>query len=512
MNLLSLYSGIGGIDLAAHWAGITSVVFCESDTFCRSVLSRHWPEVPIFESDEQVTASALRDRSIPAIDIIVGGPPCQPFSVAGKRAGATDPRHRWPEMARIVDELRPAYVLVENVAGFTDVAEQLVRADLGSLGYRTVRFDLPAAGVGAPHRRERIFVVAYAGRDEQWRQPLSLPGRAVPPEPTTNAIGQAVAHDDRSGLSGSRLHVRPWRPDEAEGDARGRGAGLAHSDLQRGDDERLGAGEVQRRLPESAGVCETMVDADERGRREPRRPTEFDATPDSGEELDIEPCPDGDGRWHVGSPWDACVNDAGLAAIRAEHADAMRHGEYGYRVADAKRVPRRPRAGHADDEARQPKPERRSSRVADANGSGRGERRGAEPIRAELGSAERSRDATMGDATRAQRIKEGIGAQSATTGERAIGHERSAAAGWVGASQSRLGRAVDVVSDRLDAACWPAPYGREQHDYEPPRVTNFREFRRKRLKALGNAVVPLQILPLLALIHELWRMEQEVVA
>lgn len=129
-RLLSMYSGIGGIDLAAHHAGIETVAFCEMDAFCQSILRRHWPGVPIIERDTDVTAETLRQLGIGGgyVDIVAGGPPCQPFSVAGRRDGTADERHRWPEMARVVDEVRPAFVLVENVAGFSEVAEQLVRA------------------------------------------------------------------------------------------------------------------------------------------------------------------------------------------------------------------------------------------------------------------------------------------------------------------------------------------------------------------------------------------------
>ena len=152
MNLLSLYSGVGGMDYGAHMAGIETVAMCEADPWNRSILNRHWPGVHVYESDEQITAESLRELGIDRIDIVAGGPPCQPFSVAGKQEGTADPRHRWPQMARIIGELRPAFAVIENVAGFSDVAEQLVRADLESLGYRTVRFDLPAASVGAPHK------------------------------------------------------------------------------------------------------------------------------------------------------------------------------------------------------------------------------------------------------------------------------------------------------------------------------------------------------------------------
>lgn len=161
MRMLSLYSGIGGLDLGAHYAGIETVAFCEADAYCRSVLSRHWPEVPCYESDEFISAASLRDRGVDpnSIDIVAGGPPCQPFSVAGKQRGTNDPRHRWPAMAGIVAELRPPFVVVENVVGFADVAERLVRPDLESLGYTTVRFDIPAAAVGASLVSERIFIV-----------------------------------------------------------------------------------------------------------------------------------------------------------------------------------------------------------------------------------------------------------------------------------------------------------------------------------------------------------------
>src|SRR5207248_5374871 len=116
----------------------------------------------IFESDEDVSAESLLSSGVGEIDIIAGGPPCQPFSVAGKQAGVADPRHRWPQMARIVAELHPAWVVVENVGGFLDVAKPLVLPDLERLGYDAWAIQIPAAAVGAPHGRARIFIVAYS--------------------------------------------------------------------------------------------------------------------------------------------------------------------------------------------------------------------------------------------------------------------------------------------------------------------------------------------------------------
>jgi DNA (cytosine-5)-methyltransferase 1 len=295
MNVLSLYSGIGGIDLAARWADMTTVAFCEMNLFCRSVLRRHWPGVPILEKDTDVTTDVVRDR----VDLIVGGPPCQPFSVAGRRDGVVDARHRWPEMARIAREFRPSYLLVENVPGFSVVAEQLVRADLDGIGYRTIRVDLPAAGVGAPHKRERIFVLAYTDRS------LRL---------------------------------------ESESLARGGSAAIAGSDRRR---------------------------------------------------------------------------------------------------------------------------------MADAHRTGWGERRRTESNEAKFGSPKCGGEAGRGSVP----------------------------------AEPRMGRVADVISNRLDLARWPAALGRDPFGYEPPRVTDIRKHRRGRLRALGNAVAPLQVFPILAGIAALWRAE-----
>ena len=249
MKLLSLYSGVGGMDYGAHMAGIETVAFCEADPWNRSILNRHWPGVPSFESDEQITADSLRALGIDRIDIVAGGPPCQPFSVAGKREGTTDPRHRWPEMARIVGELRPTFVVVENVAGFNDVAEQLVRADLESLGYRTVRFDIPAAAVGAPHQRDRIFVVAYTGNEPGGAKPEQQHGEWPGELGRCGALAMADADElGRECIRGGGVLDRVGAPFRHDADGCGGETSMADGDGT-GRGERCGSvamGEEQR--------------------------------------------------------------------------------------------------------------------------------------------------------------------------------------------------------------------------------------------------------------------------
>jgi site-specific DNA-cytosine methylase len=159
MNALSLFSGIGGLDLAAEAAGIKTAAMCERDPFCRAVLRKHWPDVPIFED-----VKTLRGEDIAAsIDIIHGGPPCQPVSVAGRRRGQSDERYLWREVFRIVAGVMPHYVVLENVSGILSIAADDICKELERIGYNVGICCFEAAAVGALHRRMRVFFVAHAG-------------------------------------------------------------------------------------------------------------------------------------------------------------------------------------------------------------------------------------------------------------------------------------------------------------------------------------------------------------
>ena len=160
---LSLFSGIGGLDIAAEMAGIKTVGQCEWADFQTKVLEKHWPDVPRWRDIRTLTADSFYEKTgLRTVDIISGGFPCQPFSSAGKRKGKDDDRYLWPEMLRVIREIRPTWVIGENVPGIVNLALDQVLTDLENEGFEVQPFIIPACGVDAPHRRDRVCILAHA--------------------------------------------------------------------------------------------------------------------------------------------------------------------------------------------------------------------------------------------------------------------------------------------------------------------------------------------------------------
>lgn len=164
LKVLDLFSGIGGFSLGLErTGGFKTVAFCEIDPFCQKILKKHWPEIPIYEDVRTC------DYDGP-IDVICGGYPCQPFSLAGKRKGKEDDRHLWPTMFSLIKKHRPDWVLGENVAGHISMGLDSVLADLESEDYKCRTFIIPACALDAKHRRDRLWIVAHHNTRQHNRQ------------------------------------------------------------------------------------------------------------------------------------------------------------------------------------------------------------------------------------------------------------------------------------------------------------------------------------------------------
>ncbi len=210
LRVLDLFSGIGGFSLGLERAGFKTVAFCEIDPYCRRVLAKHWPGVPIYGDIRELNAGRLRADGV-GVDVICGGFPCQDISLAGKGAGIDGERSGlWSEYSRLIGELRPRYAIVENVAALLGRGLDRVLGDLSALGYDAEWHCIPAAAVGAPHRRDRLWIVAYAQCAERgaFSDPLQgVAGQDALPQWQEGSGGagggrQDVAHANNQGLEG----------------------------------------------------------------------------------------------------------------------------------------------------------------------------------------------------------------------------------------------------------------------------------------------------------------------
>lgn len=200
MKALSLFSGIGGLDLAAEAAGIKIAAMCEIEPFCRRVLRRHWTDMPIIHDIRE-----LRGDEFGSVDIVFGGFPCQPISVAGKQRGKNDERYLWPEFARVVGTAKPDWVLAENVENAVRTVLDGVIADLESLGYEVGTYCTEAYCSGAWFSGARIFVVASSNN---WR--AALRGNA---QLSTDAEACRCGRNNRGGTQ--KLDFGRWRQEQS---------------------------------------------------------------------------------------------------------------------------------------------------------------------------------------------------------------------------------------------------------------------------------------------------------
>jgi DNA (cytosine-5)-methyltransferase 1 len=204
MRVLDLFSGIGGFSLGLERAGMKTVAFCEIDPFCRAVLAKHWPNVVCYQDVRTLTSEQLGDRGI-APDVISAGFPCQDISLNGDGAGLDGERSGlWSEVARLCGELRPRYAIVENVAALLGRGLGEILGDLAALGYDAEWHCIPAAAVGFPHGRDRVWLVAYPW-EERAKRGGSLALSGLYGIPWRENVRRAAAWAARPDLPASGL-------------------------------------------------------------------------------------------------------------------------------------------------------------------------------------------------------------------------------------------------------------------------------------------------------------------
>jgi DNA (cytosine-5)-methyltransferase 1 len=330
---LSLFSGIGGLDRAFEAVGGRVVAMCEIDPFCQAVLRKHWPNVPIFDD-----VKTLRGEDIGAVDIIFGGPPCQPVSLAGRRRGKDDERYLWGDVFRLVADIMPRFCVFENVPGILSIAGDEICKTLVGLGYSVGICMFEAAAVGAPHRRARVFFVAHTRRGMFEGRPvegtlcgehgegapfdLERPGGAFVSDSEmllrTQVGGNeqvgilSFVGDAKSGRCRDRIDGENIGASSGENDTScSTGTSLPDADEQRQLQPQGSLGEFRGRV---GNICEAIPDPDMQRREEQRR-----AVPADGERAELEcfecdggRCPesrmggvvDGFPAWMDGTCWD----------------------------------------------------------------------------------------------------------------------------------------------------------------------------------------------------------------
>jgi len=242
---LDLFSGIGGFSLGLEaTGGFETVAFCDYDPYCQKVLRKNWPWVTIYDDIKELNHEKLNSNGHTKIDIITGGYPCQPFSVAGRQQGEKDSRHLWPEYFRLIKELRPTWVIGENVSGHVKLGLDTVLENLESEGYSARTFSISASSIGANHQRERLWIIAHSNNagDRTSQSSIDRHGQK------TNQRREELTQFE-SGGHGENL----------ENTGRSRGSG---SEFQRKNENEIGEGNADQFERSSSTSQSNVADSD----------------------------------------------------------------------------------------------------------------------------------------------------------------------------------------------------------------------------------------------------------
>ena len=329
LRTLDLFSGIGGFARGLEATDFFETsCFIEQEPYCQAVLRYHWPDVPVLGDIRDVRRSDLPD---PDPDVICGGFPCQPFSHAGRQQAQDDPRHLWPEMFRLIRECRPTWVVGENVAGIISLGLDEVLSDLESEGYATRTFNIPACAVGAPHIRQRIWIVAHADSQSEpdgafdgnaRQRQLGFGFMADPDSQRTQgqwSNGSEEGREDserQAGLCGRAVLA------DARRDTKGCGNRVQGDKAQRGEGS-VDAGDGGDNVADSTGAGSQARGRDGVGTTDGSRGNEGQFARTSGEANVADTQRKGEGRRGVSRPGqDKSKNGKGLSGQLGGHGEA----------------------------------------------------------------------------------------------------------------------------------------------------------------------------------------------
>jgi DNA-cytosine methyltransferase len=458
IKILDICSGIGGFSLGLEaTGGFDTVAFCEFDDFCCKVLNKHWPNVPIYKDLKEIGNDPA--RIIQEFDLICGGIPCQPFSLAGKQKGKEDDRHLWPYMYAIVKSKKPTWVIVENVGGFVNVALDDVCLDLETQGYATQSFIIPACSVEAPHKRDRIWILGKY--TSEFEKPLVDTDSIRPHEHKTT--------EEESSRRGSETSTTTTSNDVANAQSNGEDGVLrtTESEHDQGDTRMESSSSSDGRS--ERGISQDVADP---------KLVSSDSISDSGSNTKTESeqgqktgnLDRSSGRQDVPN-----ASSQRLEGHRGEHGlRGTSQEEQTSRSSEEQDVPNPKELRNYEHDNGERTQQDREHRVSQQP---RGER-GFEGTKQDVADTERLGQQGQGELERPGNTAQDSDGQ---TGGSNDGRQGSAGQGH---TQSELGGVADGIPTRLD--------GHLGFEREPniPRVATGIPDRVNRLKALGNSIVP----------------------